>query len=69
VDNLDVGQEARGSHNHEMIFNILCNFHYFRSYNFISLILGVFKTFLVKLESCYSTVSIRICLRIFLLGK
>ncbi len=46
------GQEARGSHDHEMIFNVLCNFCYFRSYGFISLILGVFKTFQVKLESC-----------------
>ena len=66
---LDVGQEARGSHNCEMIFNILCSFRYFRSYDFISLILGVFMTFLVKLGSCYGIVSIRICLRIFLLGK
>ena len=76
-----VGQEVRGSYDYEMIFNILCNFHYFRSYDFISLILCVFMTFLIKLESCYGiyiyiykescydTVSIRICLRIFLLGR
>ena len=63
------GQEVRGSHDHEMIFNILCNFRYFRSYGFISLILGVFMTFQVKLELCYGTVSIRICLEIFSLGK
>ena len=66
---IDVGQKARGSHDCEMIFNILCSFHYFRSYDFISLILGVFMTFLVKLGSCYGIVSIRICLGIFLLGK
>jgi hypothetical protein len=52
-----------------MIFNILCNFRYFRSYDFISLILGVFMTFLVKSESSYGIVSIRICFGIFLLGK
>ena len=65
----DVGQEIRGSHDREMIFNLLCNFRYFRSYDFISLILGVFMTFLVKLESYYDTISISICLRIFLLEK
>ena len=65
----DVGQEATGSHNREMIFNIFYNFLYFRSYDFISLILGIFMTFLVKLEFCYGTVSIRICLKLFLLGK
>ena len=43
VEELDVGQEATGSHDREMIFNILCNFHYFRSYDFISLILGVLR--------------------------
>ena len=59
---VDVEQEVRGSHDREMISNILCNFCYFRSYNFISSILGIFKTFLVILESCYGTVSIRICL-------
>ncbi len=56
-------------HDCEMIFNILCNFHYFKSYDFISLILGVFMTFLVKLESCYGTITIRKCLGIFLFGK
>ena len=69
VEEPDVGQEARGSHDCEMIFNILCSFRYFRSYDFIFLILGVFMTFLVILGSCYGIVSIRICLRIFLLGK
>ena len=43
MEELDVGQEATGSHDREMIFNILCNFHYFRSYDFISLILGVLR--------------------------
>jgi hypothetical protein len=52
-----------------MIFNILCNFRYFGSYDFIFLILGVFKTFLIKLESFYGTVSINICLETFLLEK
>ena len=65
----NVGQEARGSHDREMIFNILCNFRYFSSSDFISLILGVFMTFLVKSESSYGIVSIRICFGIFLLGK
>ena len=69
VEEPDVGQEAKGSHNCEMIFNILFNFRYFRNYDFISLILGVFMNFLVKLKSCYDTVLIRICLGIFLLGK
>ena len=69
MEELGKGQEARGSHDHELIFNVLCNFRYFRSYGFISLILGVFMTFQVKLESCYGTVSIRIYLEIFLLGK
>jgi hypothetical protein len=48
MEELDVGQEARGSHDREMIFNILCDFRYFRSYDFISLIFSVFMTFLVK---------------------
>jgi hypothetical protein len=65
----DVGQEARGSHDCEMIFNILCSSRYFGSYDFISLILGVFMTFLVKLGPCYGIVLIRICLGTFLLGK
>ena len=80
MERIFIRQEARGSHDREMIFTILCNFRYFRSYvlcNFryfrsydcISLILGIFKIFLVKLKSCYDTISIRICLRIFLLGR
>ncbi len=41
----NVGQEARGSHDREMNFTILCNFCYFKSEDFISLILGIFKTY------------------------
>ena len=43
MEELNVGQEAKGAHNREMIFNILCEFRYFRSYDFISLILGVLR--------------------------
>ena len=41
------------------------NFCNFRRWDFISLILGVLRGLLVKTESYYSIVSIKICLRIF----
>ena len=52
-----------------LVFEFLCNFHYFSIEDFIFLILGVFKRLLIKIELYYNIVLIRICLRIFLLEK